>query len=178
MAHQRPTATSVAGASAALLVAGAATVLIVLPEASRTVAFTALGGCVAYLLSRAVWNQRRARTRRRGPAAEELRLDLDRTLVVATLDTAVVARESDLTPEQAAHLWGAILVDQDHRTFRLLIAPPPDGAVAAVQLLRSFYPVRVEVWQAPTTLTGQPASPRLRSLVDATLQPQAEDPAG
>ena len=130
---------------------------------------------MAHQRPRAVWRRRRARAQRRGPAADEFRLDLDRTLVVATLDTAVVARESDLTPEQAAHLWGAILVDQDHQTFRLLIAPPPDGAVAAVQLLRSFYPVHVEVWQAPTTLTGQPASPRLRSLVDATLQPPAED---
>jgi hypothetical protein len=185
MAHLKPTTASVASAAVrllpALVVAAALTVLIVMPQSSRAVALTLLGGYAIFHLSGAVRNRGwRAPSRPQGSATKEgrLLLDLERTLIVATLDTAVVAREADLTPEQAARLWGAILVDQDQQTFRLLIAPPADGAVAAVHLLRAFYPVHVAVWQAPTVLTGQPASPQLRSLVEATLRASAGKAGG
>jgi signal peptidase len=139
-----------------------------------------LGGYAIVQLAGALKDRRRPRDRRAGVDEDDvhLHLDLDRTLIVATFDTAVVARESDLTPNQAARLWGAILVDQDEQTFRLLIAPPPDGAVAAVELLRSFYPVEVAIWDAPTVLTGRPASPQLRALVEASLRAGAHRSSG
>lgn len=187
MAHHRPTAASVARGVAPLLIglaaAGALTVVISMPQASRPVALialTVLGGYAVHRLSTTIRRHRRARSRPQESSTQDgfLHLDLDRTLVVATLDTAVIAREADLTPEQTARLWGAILIDQDQQTFRLLIAPPTDGAVAAVQLLRAFYPVNVAIWEAPTVLTGQPANPQLRSLVEASLRASAERATG
>ena len=187
MAHHRPTAASVARGVTPLLVvlavAVALTVVISMPRTSRAVALVALavlGGYALHRLSTTVRRRPAVRSRQQGSSTEDgrLHLDLDRTLIVATLDTAVVAREADLTPEQTARLWGAILIDQDQQTFRLLIAPPPEGAVAAVQLLRAFYPVHVAVWQAPTVLTGEPASPQLRSLVEASLRASAERATG
>ena len=140
-------------------------------EVTGFVVILVFAGYAMWQLVGAVMDRRRVGT---PPASESeavgrLHLDLDRTLVMATLDTALVARQSDLTPGQAARHWGAILIGEDERTFRLLIAPPPDGAVAAVELLRMFYPHHVAVWEAPTVLTGQPASPELRALVAARL---------
>jgi hypothetical protein len=39
-----------------------------------------------------------------------------------------------------------------------------------VELLRSFYPHSVMVWEAPIVVTGEPASPELRALVDARMR--------
>ena len=163
---------TVAGAGALALAADTAPVREGLSgEGVGLVVMVLFGGYSIWQLVGAVKDRRLARTRdaAASEADERLHLDLDRTLVVATLDTALVARQSDLTPGQAARQWGAILIGEDERTFRLLIAPPHDGAIAAVELLRTFYPHDVAVWEAPTVLTGRPASPELRALVAARL---------
>lgn len=91
---------------------------------------------------------------------------VDRTLILATLTTGKLALET--FPDQVARDWGAILLEENPSTYRLLIAPPPAGVEAALELLRSFDPISVEVCRSPVTLVGTgDADPVAGTLTDA-----------
>ena len=77
--------------------------------------------------------------------AHARQLTLDRTLIVGTLSTDHIAQQCALTPDQAARHWGATLVDEGVEEFRLLIAPPPGGSVATVELLQSLRALSIHV---------------------------------
>jgi signal peptidase I len=98
------------------------------------------------------------RDRNDSPAPEAELVPLGRTLVLATLPVAALAEQTDLTPDQAARQWGAILLGQDDEVLRLLIAPPPDGVLAAVEILEGLRPVELMVCEDPTLVAGPPGS--------------------
>ena len=91
-----------------------------------------------------------------------------RPLVLATLPTDRLAVLTGLTPAAAASQWGALLLDEDSEHCTLLVAPPRSGVVAAVELLTTFDPLVVHVWDEPaindhvradTMPLGAPAPP-------------------
>jgi signal peptidase len=96
-----------------------------------------------------------------------VQIQLDRTLVLATLPVATVAERSCLSADEAVRQWGAILLEQDSQVVRVLVVPSKEGVVAAVEHLRTFEPVELVVCEAPT-LTGEPAAPVGRERSHAT----------
>lgn len=112
------------------------------------VAIILLGG---YALTQISGGLRDRRTTRRSGAPGESRpgFTIERTLLLVQL-----RRPDEGLPQDVARQWGALLLEADVETYTLLIAPRDDGVMAALELLQSQQPVRIEVWDAPTMLTG------------------------
>ncbi len=87
--------------------------------------------------------------RRRKGDGEKRSVAIGRPAALAQLRTP-----PDESPTDLARRWGALLLDQDEETVTLLIVPPDDGMAAALELLATQDPVRVEVWDADSVLTG------------------------
>lgn len=104
-----------------------------------------------YALTQISGGLRDRRSSRRGETASEpvSSFSVERTLVLAQLRT-----DQDTTPADHARQWGGLLLDSDDATYTLLIAPPDDGVAATVELLRSQQPLLIQVWEAPSTITG------------------------
>ena len=88
-------------------------------------------------------------------SSEDLELRIQRPLVVARFE-----HRSDTTPTDLARGWGGLVLEADGSGFSLLIAPPPDGLSATLELLQDHDPIEVRVWDAPSTLTGRPVTIR------------------
>ena len=104
-----------------------------------------LGG---YAVSQLAGGLRDRRGRKTDAPAEE-DLSIDRTLLLAEM------RRTDAEPEDVARQWGALLLASGEAAYTLLIAPPPDGVAAAVELLESHHPIRVRVWDAPIVMRSR-----------------------
>ena len=136
------------------------------------VAMLVCGGYAISQLSGAVRERRARKTPDEAgqtAPAHARQLTLDRTLIVGTLSTDHIAQQCALTPDQAARHWGATLVDEGAEEFRLLIAPPPGGSVATVELLQSLRALSIHVLESPTLLAGQPVSAGIRALLGAPV---------
>lgn len=99
------------------------------------------------------------RERRQEPRAVPVGLETDRHLVVATLDTRLFAERNALTPTEAAHEWGALLVQEDDDSFRVLLTATDDELAARLEPLRRSRPRRLLVLDGPITLTGPVSVP-------------------
>jgi signal peptidase I len=96
---------------------------------------------------------------------EEQCLHIDRTLIRVTFNITSIAEETGMTPQIAAEHWSALLVDSDEETFTVLVAPPPEGAVAAVELLMYLNPISIEVCEPPNALVGAPAGADVMAVI-------------
>jgi signal peptidase I len=100
----------------------------------------------------------------------EQRLHIDRTLIRVAFSTESVEEQTRMTPQAAAEHWSALLVDFDEETFTVLVAPPPEGAVAAVELLMYLNPISIEVCEPPNALVGAPAGAEVLAVIRSRVQ--------
>ena len=91
---------------------------------------------------------------------------VDRPVVVAVIDKAVIAATMQQSVTDAARAWSALVVQEDDETATLLVTPPPGGVSACLELLGRSAPRRLLVVEAGP-LTGP-------QLHEATM-PEAPD---
>ena len=95
------------------------------------------------------------RERRAESSPPDVRVKVNRPVVAATLDVAELRTSHDLTPEEVAASWSAVVVHADHATCTLLIAPPPGGLASCLELLEQFGMSEAVVIEQPGVLTGR-----------------------
>lgn len=124
------------------------------------VAMLLLGGYAASQLGGAYKERKTTSTKPGGTP-----LVLERTLILVSLRPHTVEAELGPTPEEAARRCGALLVDADEEAVTLLIAPGPDSAAAAVEILLQLDPLSVEVVGAPCVVSGGKPSEEILALL-------------
>jgi signal peptidase I len=135
------------------------------------VAMLALAGYALSQLSGGLKERKSAERSLRSPdhpLAAGTILKLDRALIRATFDPARVFAETAMSPQAAAEHWSGLLVGSDAHSFTVLVAPPPDGAVAAAELLMYLDPISIEVCEPPNAIVGARAAAEMRALLDTS----------
>jgi hypothetical protein len=137
------------------------------------IAMLALAGYALSQLSAGLRERRDRRKPEDDTGSEPTAITVGRTLILVKLDTARVAELADLTPKAAAEHWGCLLMAQEDDTFTVLVAPLPDGAIAAVELLTYLEPLEIAVCEPPNAIVGAAASPEVLALIQGHGRPAA-----
>jgi signal peptidase len=98
-------------------------------------------------------------------------IQVNKSIIVATLDKDRLTSRMAMSPADVAAAWSAVLVHEDDATCTLLLAPADDGLDTTLHLLHQAEPLVVRVVDEPGTLTG----PAARTLVHASPEGRRVD---
>jgi signal peptidase len=119
------------------------------------VAMLALAAYALSQLSGGLRERKAGRGEKPGPATAS-RLTIERTLILVELEHAA---GGTIDPQALARQWAGLVLGANESSVTLLLAPPPQGVAAAVELLTEQDPLRLQVWESPSVLLGTDGSP-------------------